>query len=237
MAVAANELTAEPNLGRSGIYSVSEAAALIGVSRQKIRVWIDGWPRSGVPALIKNDLGWVEDHLAFSFANLMELRFVSVFVNANVKIREIRAVMDEVRTQIHRPHPFATDVVFRTDGKKIIAETAHRNGVTSLYDLRSRNFEIGGVVYQTLKEDVIYDPKGDAEAWFPRRLVAPNVIVHPRLAFGRPVIRDVGIPTEAIADAVRAEGSIDMAAELFEISKRRVQEAVAFENQLHRAAA
>ena len=67
-----------------------------------------------------------------------------------------------------------------------------------LYDLKSRNFELRGIVYQSLKEDVIYDPKGDAEAWFPRRSLAPNVIVHPRLAFGRPVLRTDGIPTEAV---------------------------------------
>ena len=236
MSKPAAETKAVSDLGRSGIYSVSEAAALIGTSRQKIRAWIDGWPKSGAPAIIENDLGWVDDRLAFSFANLMELRFVSVFVKAKVKIHAIRAVMNEVRAELHRPHPFATNIVFRTDGKKIIAETAHRNGVTRLYDLKSRNFEIGGIVYQTLKEDVIYDPKGDAEAWFPRRGMAPNVIVHPRLAFGRPVLRDTGIPTGAIADAMRAERHIDTVAELFEISRRRVQEAVAFETQLHQAA-
>jgi uncharacterized protein (DUF433 family) len=49
-------------------------------------------------------------------------------------------------------------------------------------------------------------------------------------------LRGEGIPTEAIADAIKAEGSIDKVAALFEISKRRVEEAVAFENQLQRAA-
>jgi uncharacterized protein (DUF433 family) len=236
MGAPAKTKDADAFLMQSGIYSVSEAAALIGASQQKIRAWVSGWPRSGAPALISNDLGWVDDRLAFSFANLMELRFVSVFVHAKVKIHEIRAVMDEVRRDLHRAHPFATNIVFRTDGKKIISETAHRNGVTRLYDLKSRNFEIGGVVYQSLKEDVIYNPKGEAETWFPRRSLAPNVIVHPRLAFGRPVLKDDGIPTEAIADAVKAEGSIDKVAALFEISRRRAQEAVIFENHLKRAA-
>jgi uncharacterized protein (DUF433 family) len=230
-------LEALPDLGlsRSGIYTVSEAAALIGVSQQKIRAWIDGWPRSGAPAIIENDLGWVDDKLAFSFANLMELRFVSVFAKV-VRIGEIRTVVNEVRKEIRRAQPFATNMVFRTDGKKIIVEIAHRTGVKQLYDLRSRNFEIGGVVYQSLKADVLYDPKGDALTWFPRRANAPNVIVHPRLAFGRPVLQKEHIPTEVIADAVKAEGSVDKVAVLFEISKQRVEEAVEFENLLKRAA-
>jgi uncharacterized protein (DUF433 family) len=166
----------------------------------------------------------------------MELRFVAFFEAAEVSMREIRSIMDEVRAQIHRPHPFATDIVFKTDGSKIVAEIARKNGISDLYDLRSRNFELGDIVYKSLREGVEYDPKGDARAWFPRRLLAPNVIIHPKLAFGRPVLRGSGIPTEAIAEAMRAEGDAETVAELFEISKKRVQEAVAFEAELRKAA-
>lgn len=232
----AKHAAAESRLSRSGIYTVSEAAALINVSRQKVRAWVEGWPRREAAPLIANDLGWVDDRLAFSFANLMELRFIAVFIQAGVKIQNVRAVMDEARREMERPHPFATNRVFRTDGKKIISEIARRNEVLQLYDLKSKNFEIGGIMYHTLKEDVIYDPQGDAQAWFPRRELAPNVVVHPRLAFGRPVLKNNGIPTEAIADAVKAEGSVDTVAILFDISKRRVQEAVTFETHLRKAA-
>ena len=81
------------------IYGVREAADLIGVSMQKIRAWIDGWRRH-ILALIDNDLGWVDYRLAFSFANLMELRFVAFFTDAGVTLAEIRSIMDEVRTEI-----------------------------------------------------------------------------------------------------------------------------------------
>ncbi len=225
-----------PALSGSGIYSASEAAALIGVPVQRVRAWVDGWPRTAAPPVIENDLGWVDGRLAFSFANLMELRFIAFFSEASINIREIRTIMDQVRAEIHRPHPFATSVIFKTDGAKIVAEIARRNGIADLYDLRSQNFEMGVIVYRSLKEGIVYDPKGDARAWFPRRMLAPNVIVHPRLAFGRPVLRRQGIPTEAIADAVRAEGSVEAAAELFEIPKKYVQEAVSFEAELRRAA-
>src|SRR5947207_6137222 len=158
---------ANPDLLRTGIYTVRDAADLIGVSAQKIRAWIAGWPRTVAAPVVENDLGWVDGRFAFSFANLMELRFIAFFEDAGVKLREIRTIMDEVRVELHRPHPFATNVVFKTDGAKIVAEIAHRNGVADLYDLRSRNFEMGVVVYRTLKSGVVYDPKGDAQAWFP----------------------------------------------------------------------
>jgi uncharacterized protein (DUF433 family) len=107
--------------------------------------------------------------------------------------------------------------------------------VADLYDLRSKNYEMGLIVYKSLKEGVVYDPRGDAQAWFPRRKFAPNVILHPRLAFGRPVLRGRGIPTEAIANAARAEGSVEAAAELFEIPISRAREAVSFEEHLRAA--
>lgn len=224
-----------PDLSQTGIYSVREAARLIGAPMQKVRAWVDGWPRTAAPPVIHNDLGWVDGRLAFSFANLMELRFVAFFAAADVSILEIRSIMDEVRALIHKPHPFATDIVFETDGSKIVADIVRKSGV-DLYDLRSRNYEMGVVVYKSLKQGVVYDPRGDAQAWFPRRLLAPNVIVHPKLAFGRPVLKRSGIPTEAIADAMRAEGDIETVAALFEITTKRAQEAVAFEANLREAA-
>ena len=227
---------AGPNLLQTGIYTATEAAALLGVPSQKIRAWVQGWPARDAPPMLDNDLGYVDGRLAFSFANLMELRFIAFFSANDVSVRQIRAVMNEVRIAINRPHPFATNIVFKTDGSKIVAEIIRKNGATHLYDLRTRNYEIGGVVYKSLKDGVVYDPQGDAIAWFPRRKMAPNVIIHPKLAFGRPVMRGSGIPTEAIAGAAEAEGSVESAALLFDISKKRVEEAVAFEAMLRRAA-
>jgi uncharacterized protein (DUF433 family) len=166
----------------------------------------------------------------------MELRFIALFTNAGVKLNEIRSIMREVRDELNRAHPFATNIVFKTDGKRIVAEAIRRSGASEMYDLKSRNFEMGTVVYDSLKEGVIYDPAGDAKAWFPRRETSPNVIIDARMAFGRPVIRNRGIPTEAIAAAARAEGSVEAAAELFEIPRKWAKEAVDFEMQLRMAA-
>lgn len=224
------------NLPSAGIYGVGEAAALLGVPQQKVRAWVEGWPRTAGPPMIDNDLGWVDDRLAFSFGNLMELRFVAFFAAADVKIREIRAIMNEVRAQIHRPNPFATNVIFMTDGVKVVAEIAQKNNVPRLLDLKTKNFEMSDVVYKSLLDGVVYDPEGDAQAWFPRRLLAPNVIIHPKLAFGRPVLRGTSIPIEAIVDSVRSEGSLEGAAIVFEISKHKVEEAVRFDAELRRAA-
>jgi uncharacterized protein (DUF433 family) len=225
----------QPNLLKTGIYTVSEAAYLVGVSQRKIRGWIDGYPRSNRPPIVDNELGWVEGRLAFSFTNLMEIRFIAFFEKAGVHFWHIRAIMHQVKHELDHPHPFATNIVFRTDGRKVVEEIAASNGITHLFDLRSRNFEMHLVVLESLVEDVVFDPKGDARSWYPRRRTSPHVIVHPRFSFGRPVLERSRIPTRTIADAVRAQGKDRAVAMWFEIPESEVREAVKFEAELRKA--
>ena len=134
----------------------------------------------------------------------MDLRFVATFANADVSLREICKIMGEVKETLEHPHPLARHAVF--NGKKIVAEIAKRNGV-SIYDLRTKNFEMLAVAMKSLKNDVTYDPQGDAISWRPRPKIAPNVIVHPHFSFGRPILKANGIPTGTLAQSVKVEGS------------------------------
>ncbi|MDI4235562.1 hypothetical protein OZ411_22400 [Bradyrhizobium sp. Arg237L] len=226
---------ARPDLLEIGIYSIPDAAELVGAPQASVRVWVEGHTGKQEPVII-NQLGRVGDRTAVSFANLMELRFIARFAKAGVNLREIRRIMSEARETLSHPHPFATKTVFRTDGRKIVAEIARRNGLMLVYDLRSKNYEIPSVVMKSLREDVVFDPQGEAIEWTPRPKIAPNVIVHPRIEFGHPVLKGSNIPTDAIARAVKVEGSAQFVADIFEIPVRHVREAVKFEENLAIAA-
>ena len=224
-----------PDLLEIGIYSIPEAAELVGAPQASVRVWVEGHTRKQEPVIV-NQLGRVGDKTAVSFANLMELRFIARFVKAGVNLREIRRIMTEAMETLSHPHPFATKTVFKTDGRKIVAEIARRNGLMLVYDLRSKNYEIPSVVMKSLREDVVFDPQGEAIEWTPRPKIAPNVIVHPRIEFGHPVLKRSNIPTDTIARAVKVEGSAQFVADIFEIQVRHVREAVKFEENLAIAA-
>ncbi len=227
---------ATPDLLETGIFRVAEAAFLLGVSQRRVRGWISGYAGRHTGPLIQNELGWSDDRVAISFRNLMELRFIAVFESEGVKFGRIRRVMEEVREITTHPHPFATDIIFKTDGRKIVGELINKTTDRVIYDLESHNFEIADVVYKSLHQDVHYDFNGQAQFWIPRRLIAPNVIVHPRFAFGAPIIKASGIPTRAIADAVASEGSDQSVADAFDRPLREVREAVRFEQALRKAA-
>lgn len=226
---------AAPNLIETGIYTVAEAAALVGETQRKVRGWVEGYEGRDA-ALIDNELGWLDGRLAFSFTNLMEIRFVAFFVKAGVTLRHIRSIMKDVKRELRHPHPFATQIVFRTDGKKIVAEIGRRNGLKDIYDLKSRNFEMRPIVLMSLRDDVEYDPSGAIRLWRPRPKLAPNVILHPKFSFGQPVLRESRVPTATLKNAVDAEGSIAAAADLYEIPVKQVREAYKFEQQLRLAA-
>jgi uncharacterized protein (DUF433 family) len=124
----------------------------------------------------------------------------------------------------------------KTDGSKIVAEIARRNGLNLIYDLRSHNYEMPTVVMKSLREDVIFDPQGEMIAWTPRPDIAANVIVHPKISFGHPVLKRSQIPTATIAKAVEVEGGAKFVAEIFEIPVRHVREAVRFQHRLRKVA-
>jgi uncharacterized protein (DUF433 family) len=220
----------DSGLFESGVFSIPEAAYLVSASQEDVRIWVEGKKGRQEP-LIHNELGRADGKLAIGFKNLMEIRFIAFFARAGVSLHEIRAILDRARELLNDPHPFATSAIFRTDGKKILAENGE-----SLLDLKSDNYEMKPVVLASLKEDFVYDPSGAARFWFPRRRAFPNVVVNPRRAFGRPSLRDSGIPTAAIANAFKAEKDEKVVALQFEIPRRQAREAVEFERSIRKAA-
>lgn len=225
----------EPNLFETGIYTIPDAAELVSADARVVRIWVSGHKAKQEP-IIQTQIGRMGNKVALSFTNLMELRFVATFAAAGVKLPEIRKIMSEAKRSLSHPHPFATKTVFKTDGRKIVAEIARANGIENIYDLKSKNYEMYPVVAAYLKGDVMYDPEGDAVSWRPRPDFAPNVILHPNISFGQPVLKSSRVPTETLADAVRAEGNIRVVARLFQLPESHVREAVKFEDQLRMAA-
>ena len=73
------------NLLATGIYSVLDAARLVRASKQRVRGWVTGWPRRQLPPIIDNELPGVEDRVAFSFTNLMEIRFIAFFEDIGIE--------------------------------------------------------------------------------------------------------------------------------------------------------
>jgi len=221
------------NLLSKGIYSIPQASKLLDVSPERLRFWVCGRRTMQASPIIKSELEPIDHQIALSFINLIEIKFINAFSKYGVKVRSIRYMAEEARRVLDHPHPFATDMIFRTDGRKIFIETAEKTGDKKLYDLKGKNWGIYDILMDALKKDVIYGPSGLAERWYPRREAAPNIIVHPKVAFGQPALEESGVPSEALYDSYVAEDEdVDSVARWYAVPAKQVKEAVNFQIKL-----
>lgn len=214
----------------TGIYSIPQAARLINVHPARLRAWVCGHPGRGIKPLIKRDLPQLDHQIALSFVNLIETRFVAAFAHHGVSVRSIRDMAEEAEQVLGQAHPFARNGMFQTDGHRIYLATAKRTKDPKMYDLKSRNWAMPTVLKEGLKAGVEFSVSGLADVWYPRKKIAPSVLVSPRVSFGQPVLKGSGVPTIAIYDAVRAEGGhYGNVARWFGLTVDQVKQAEKFE--------
>lgn len=214
-----------------GFYTVSEAARLLGIgSGRKITRWLQPTP-TGRHAVVLRDFPKIGRQHELSFLDLMEIKFVEHFRAANISMQALRTAAQNARERLGVSHPFATgSVKFQSDRKKVFLETARETGDRELLDLMTRQVVMYDIIERTFAEDLEFDASGFARVWRPALNTAPNVLVSPAFAFGRPVISNRRIPTRALFESFRAnDGELGTVAAWFDVDERDVDEAVRFE--------
>ncbi|MGH7121275.1 MAG: hypothetical protein ACREFP_20170, partial [Acetobacteraceae bacterium] len=94
-------------------------------------------------------------------------------------------------------------------------------------DLVANQYVMLRVLEQSIRSEFDLEAEEVIRAWRPRHQT-PLVTLNPRRSFGQPIV-EPGVPTRALADAVRAEGNLGRVAELFGATEAAVREAVEFE--------
>jgi uncharacterized protein (DUF433 family) len=217
-----------------GIYTVPEASRLTGVSRQRIRRWLKGYRsnlrRKNYSALWKSQLPDIDSKVALGFLDLIEVMFVSAFLDRGVSWPMIHKVREKaVELYPGVTHPFCTKQ-FVTDGQRIFTELHRETGESSLLEIATDQQVFAGVTQPFLKQ-LEFREGTTLERWWPLG-VDRHVVVDPRKNFGQPTMSGEGIATQVLAATVEANGSVDEVARWYEISPQSVQEAVDYERSL-----
>lgn len=167
-----------------------------------------------------------------SFHDLIELRFVAHFRQQGVTQQGIRVMAKHAR-EVFGSRPFARgDILWRTDGRRIYSSAASESGDRRLLELANKQYELE-VIEESLRVGMDWDAKQFAISWRPRPKKFPNIVVDPRLSFGRPSIANRGISIEMIYDVVQAEdGDMKKVAAWYAIPVSEVREAVSFQKQM-----
>jgi hypothetical protein len=231
-----------PNPLAQGFYTVQDAARLIeSGSARRIYGWIRGFPNRATGPLIIRQYDPFDEQEEIGFLDLMELRLIETFREHDVKPRTIRHALIHARELFRNEKPFATDrIALRTDGRHIFVEeilinAAKQERDTRLWNLITKQYEHYELIERTLLEGVKFDPISHvAKTWIPRPKTFPNIIIDPRIAYGRPTTPS-NIPAESIHDLWRAENKdLSAVADWFSIAVDEVEMAVNFQEGILR---
>src|SRR5262249_45308882 len=157
-----------------------------------------------LPPLWHPQLPASDHHIELGFRDLIELRVIKSFLDAGLSLITVRNCLEYARECANDERPFSTRR-FQTDGRTIFLESLQRSGEGQLLDLKNRQYVIKNVIVRTFKDLDLSDQI--VTRWRPFR-GKKTIVIDPQRAFGQPIAAQYGIPTIALADAARAEGSI-----------------------------
>ncbi len=218
----------------TGLYTVPEAARLTRVSVGKIRRWLKGYSFRSGESVRHSDAVWqgelrpIENKLALSFRDLLELRFVDAFIHAGVSWRTMRRAHAKAQEQLKSTHPFCSNRIF-TDGRSILLRQGKEDSDQVLIDLANNQAEFARIVEPFRKElefsgtDIVWWPLGKER----------QIVLDPKRNFGQPSAARSGVPTRVLARSVKTNGgSVAAVSHWFEVSGGEVRDAVEFEMRL-----
>lgn len=209
---------------RYGVYSYPEAARILGVSRQRVARWADGYfyPR-------KRDAGFSEPVLqarthqrgALNFPELIELMFVREFTALGVPLPHTRATAQALAKEVG-DYPFTRQKLLVSGRELLVRET----------DEVLRRPDIGQLIADfadgLLKQVEIV---GDQV----RRYYPPQferiVYLDGALRGGEPVVSEYAIPTRIIYNLWRKERDLERVADYFDLPPETVSAAIRYEGE------
>lgn len=219
-----------------GLYSAREAARLTGVPVTNLRRWIFGYQSKG-----KSYEGlWertVDESDTIGFHDLLELKLVYAFRKHGLSIPVIREAARIARDEFGE-YPFSRQQ-FHTDGEALFVEAANNVDDLRLIDIIKKQYVVDQVYRPSFLESVDFSESGGAERWYPVHNEEPEkgkvIVLDPQRSFGKPILKDSGVPTRILYEAYRFNDPVDIAAN-YNISVQDVEQAVLYETRLQAAA-
>jgi len=224
----------DTGLAGLGVYTLPQAARLAGVPVTSIRRWLYGYQyRYRGRAVAQPAVVAAAAHLralcVLTFRDLIEIRFVHAFREEGVTWNTIRDAAAKAAELTGGDHPFASRQ-FVTDGMTIFAEIAQATGNKELLDLRNNQMAFRRVLLPSLRSKLEVGDAGVERLW-PLGRHRP-IVIDPQRQFGQPIAYDEGVPTEVLAKAYQTMRSIDAVSRWYDVNRRAVRAALAFEKSL-----
>jgi uncharacterized protein (DUF433 family) len=182
--------------------------------------------------VIGTEVGRIGKAPVLDFADLMEVRFLSMFRDQRIGWPAIRLAAIRAREWLGTTHPFSSRR-FIVDGRTILAQVVTESGDRQLLDLLKNQFEFERVVIESLRIGLHYEDTDQPQWWSPLG-DEKRVRVHPRRAFGAPIVTPGGVRTRILYDTFTTERSVEAVADWYSVEPEAVSDAVAFEEGIRK---
>lgn len=224
----------EQDLREHPAYGIPEAAGYLRLPVSTLRAWMLGQPyRVGEQPKFFKPVIDIADRRErqLSFINLVE-----AFVLAGIRreheipLPKVRKAVDYLRRTFNTKRPLA-DEQFETDGIDLFVEKmGSLIGATQEGQIQMRD------IIRDRLERVHRDPKGVPEkiVLFPAqhdKTRSVDIVIDPRLSFGRPVLDQFGVRTAILAERFDAGDDIDVLAREYEAPPEAIQNAIRCERR------
>jgi uncharacterized protein (DUF433 family)/DNA-binding transcriptional MerR regulator len=222
-----------------GLYSLSEAAHILGVRAPTLRRWVSQYTYrvKGIqyfhrPIVTRSFLG---PSKPLTFLELIELLFVKMFREQGVSMQTIRKAAGIAADLFQTPYPFAVKR-FDTDGRHIFATLWERVEERRIIEELDRGQTVFDSVVRPFFRKIEYEGIAEARKFWPLGTEG-RIVLDPQRDFGKPIDSETGVPTTTLYQAALAEGleSLDVVAHWFEVPLSAVKAAVRYEELLRPA--
>jgi len=209
------------------MYTAAEVARWAQTSPQTARRWIAGYTftstagrRWSPPVTSKR-----ADEPFLSFADLVEVAAVAAVRRSGLSMAKIRAAVDFLTSELKIERPLLSQRML-SDGRELFIRDA---ATAPHYTNLSRFGQVGFSHLEDVLREIDYEQELAAK-WWPAGRDA-QVLVDPRVNFGRPIIATIGVRTETLVDRFIAGLKVGEIAEQYGTDPVIVEEAVRFENR------
>ena len=212
-----------------GVYSVAEAARYARMPTATLNRWFFGT----LSAAPMNRSG-IEDerNKRISFTDFVEaLAIRSLRVDYGVPLQKIKEAIQNAREKHGIEHPFA-----RKDHQTVLIDKDLHIFLKDLSDnpigLTGKDLDQVSMkpCIEAYMKDLEYDADGMAHLYRAFAFKNQEVVMNPQIRFGAPVLENSGYTAETLWRAAVAEGSIEKAAELYEVPIEAVEAAYRYWN-------
>jgi uncharacterized protein (DUF433 family) len=229
----------------TGIYTPSEAAALLKAPSAEVRRWAFGYTRMRegerrhYPPLIRTELPTLDGQQALTFVELVEMMFIKGFRQAGVPWNDIREAAAVAARLYESEHPFAMRQFFADPGG-VYALLREVDGGESLVRLVGSGQHVFSEIVRPYLGQLEFAPSDQPTRWWPLGKEG-RVVVDPAIAFGQPIVAEAGVPTQVLAEALAAETeyeprtALQRVAWVYKVPERHVHAATRFEQWLKAA--